>query len=242
MPFVHGKNTAVLFRASDLTAFFNDSSTSRAIETAETTVYGVASGAKTYITGLQDATVSTGGLYDGAANAVDPVLAGALAVQQVNPLLVSPAGLAFGNRAGIFDVIATSYEVTSPVADVCAISAEFQTTGTTDTAVILATGALSATANGTSVDNGAASTTGGTAQVHVTANTRSTTTVLKVQHSSDNTTFVDLATFATVAISGTTSERVAVAPGTSILRYVRAQSTLTAGTGSITPHIAFARS
>lgn len=242
MPFIHGKNTAVLYRASDLTAFFNDSSVSRAVETGETTVYGAASGAKTYIVGLQDATVSLGGLYDGAVNQVDAILAGALIQQQSNPLLVSPAGLAVGNRASMTDCTQTSYEVSSPVADVCTITAEFQTTGATETGIILATGAISATTNGTSVDNLGSSNTGGNAQVHVTANTRSTTSVLKVQHSADNTTWADLVTFATVAIGGTTSERIAVASGTTINRYLRAQSTLTAGTGSITVHIAFARS
>jgi hypothetical protein len=79
------------------------------------------------------------------------------------------------------------------------------------------------------------------AQVHVTVNTRSTTSVVKIAHSADNSTFADLVTFTTVGIGATTSERSLVATGTTVNRYLRAVNTLAAGSGSITYQVSFAR-
>jgi hypothetical protein len=100
--------------------------------------------------------------------------------------------------------------------------------------------AVTATGNGTSRDNGASTSDGGVAQLHVTANTMNNNTVFKVQHSADNSTWADLATFTTVATTVTTSERVTVAAGTTVNRYLRATHTAS-GTGSITFITAFAR-
>ena len=72
-------------------------------------------------------------------------------------------------------------------------------------------------------------------------NTRNGTVTMKIQHSTDNSTFVDLVTFTVVGSTTTTQERIVVAAGTTVNRYLRAQSTVAGTTGSITPIVAFAR-
>ena len=79
MAFKHGKNTGVLVDAANLTAFFNDASASQDVETAETTTFG--NSAKTYIIGLADGTMSLSGMFDGDADAIDDVIAGALGAE-----------------------------------------------------------------------------------------------------------------------------------------------------------------
>ena len=87
------------------------------------------------------------------------------------------------------------------------------------------------------VDNGAATTNGGVAVIHVTSIAGgSPSVVVKIQHSADSLTWSDLLTFTTVA--GLTKERIEVS-GT-VNRYVRCVGTFSSGT-SITPVVAFAR-
>lgn len=242
MAFVHGKNTAVLFKDTNLSAFFNDSSSSRSVETGETTTYGVADGSKTYIVGQNDGTISLGGLFDGSANAVDEVLTTTLGVDGNHPVLVASAGIAIGNRCVIADIEQTSYEVSSPVADVVSISSELQATGGIDSAVLLhALNAESSSTDSASVDHGASTTNGGIAHLHATANTRNGAVTVKIQHSADDVTFADLVTFTNLSTSTTGAERVVVAEGTTVNRYLRAKSTFAGSTGSTTYTVAFAR-
>ncbi|MGH3848414.1 MAG: hypothetical protein ACRDRT_01700, partial [Pseudonocardiaceae bacterium] len=90
--------------------------------------------------------------------------------------------------------------------------------------------------NGTSIDNAAASTTGGVGHLHVSAATAGPH-VIKVQHSVDNSVWADLITFASV--TGATQERVAIA-GT-VNRYTRGNHTPGGGSPSVTFATVFAR-
>lgn len=241
MAFIHGKDAAVIHGANPLTSFLNDGSVSQDIETAETTAFGVAGGAKTYIVGLRDATLSASGLFDGTASAVDEVLTASIGSDTLAPVLFAQSGIAVGNGCYILQAKTTSYEVSAPVGDVVSVSYDAQADGGADDAILLvALAAVTATGNGTAQDNSASTANGGIAQLHVTANTMNNDTVFKVQHSADNSTWADLATFTTVATTVTTSERVLVATGTTVNRYLRAEYTAS-GTGSITFTMAFAR-
>lgn len=240
MSFVHGKNTTVLFGTWNLSTFFNDSTVNRSVEVAETTAYQAGGGAKTYIVGHNDATISVSGMFSAAVGAVDPVLSTALTSDASTPVLTSSQILAIGNRCTIAAVHDTSYEVTSPVADVVSVSAEFQVTGGADSGVVLHDLTAETTStNSTSVDNGAATTNGGIAQLNVIANGRTAASTIKVQHSTDNVTFTDLLIFNAVPASTTVAERVAWT-GT-VNRYIRSQSTLGGSTNSMTYSVAFAR-
>jgi len=240
MAFIHGKNAVILHGIYDLSSFLNDGSVSNMVETAETTVFG--STAKTYITGLKDGTVTASGMFDGVANAVDEILTASIGSDTNAPVSFFPTASTIGNPVKLLLAKTTGYSVSSPVGDVVSVSYDAQADGGIDHGVSLAAlAAIVATTNSTSVDNAASSANGGLAQLHVTANTWSANATIKVQHSSDNSTWADLATFAVVATTVKTSERVAVAAGTTVNRYLRAQNTLSSGTGSITYQVSFAR-
>lgn len=243
MPYRHGKTTKVLINHFDLSSYFQDASFSSSVETAETTTYGVLGGAKTYVVGLEDATISLSGLFDGDANAIDEVLTNLLGSStDVNFTIASDGGMVLGARCISGQSNETKYDLKSPVADVVTASADFQVDAEASRGVILAPlSTVSATGTGTSVDNGAATTNGGIAVLHVPANTRNGTIIVKVQHSSDNSTFTDLATFATVATTTKTSEYLSVAAGTTVNRYLRVSYTVAGTTGSATVAATFGR-
>jgi hypothetical protein len=239
MPYRHGKDTKALVSTYDLSPYLNEITSGMTIDTAETTTFG--SNAKTYVTGLNDGTMSFNGLFDGSADAIAEVFENIINNDLTPVITVGyDGGLAVGRSASLASAKQTTYEVTAPVSDVVSLTGEFQVTGGIRQGVVLAAQeVISATTNGTSVDNTASTTIGATANLHVTANTRSSTTTVKVQHSADNSTWADLITFSTVAITTKTSQTVSVA-GT-VNRYLRAQTTLAAGSGSITLTIAVAR-
>jgi hypothetical protein len=240
MAFIHGKSSQVLHGAHNLGAFLNDASASADVEVAETTSFG--SSAKTYLVGLRDGTVSASGMFDGAAGAVDEVLSASIGSDTLAPVTIGYNGTTLGNRVTILKAKTTSYEVSTPVGDVVAVSYSAQADGGLDQGVSLAAlASISATTTGSSHDNSASSANGGVAQLHVTVNTRDADATIKVQHSADNAVFVDLATFTVVATTVVTSERVIVASGTTVNRYLRAVNTLASGTGSITYQVSFAR-
>ena len=235
--FRHGKKTAVLFNATDMSPYLNEATTTQEIETAETTAFS--DDDKTYIVGLADGTISTSGMFDSSAGASDAVLNGMIQ-QDDNTFTVYPEGVARTNRAVLSNGALTSYEVSSPVADVVAISAEIQADGGLLHGIDL-TGQQIVSASGvtTEVNNGAATTSGALFNLHVTANDRDGATTIKVQHSSDNATYADLVTFTSVSASTTTGETI-TSTGT-VNQYLRAEHTLAGSSGSVTYYVAAAR-
>lgn len=243
MPFVHGRSTGVLINATDFTAYLNESSASGEIDATETTTFG--QGSKTYLVGLADGKVSFSGLFDGGTNAQDQLTAtmraNAISTGVDVVTTYAPEGNVFGKRCTIAQGVLTSYEISGAVADVNEAKYEVQTDGGLDSGLILAAATSVSTAtttNGTAIDNAASSASGATAVLHVTANANAGATTFKVQHSVDNSVWVDLITFTSVTASTTSFQR-GIAAGT-VNRYLRAQAT-TAGAGNITYTIAAAR-
>jgi hypothetical protein len=155
-------------------------------------------------------------------------------------MTVSGDGSALSRRAVLLDTKSTAYEVSSPLTEVVSVSGEAVANGGLDYGVwLVCQTAVSTTLTGTANDNSAASSNGGVAHLHVTANTRDGTTVAKIQGSADNSTFADLVTFTTISTSTVTSERTEVSG--SVARYLRAVVTPAGSTGSLTVSIAFAR-
>jgi hypothetical protein len=231
MPFTHGKGTSVLLNAFDVSAFLNSADQTISVETAETTCFG--SSAKSYVVGLRDGTVSVGGYWDGAANAVDSIMATAIGSDSSSVLSIADEGLTIGNRCLVAQAIDTSYQITGAVGDAVSVSAEFQCEGTGTggsgayRGVVLSTLSSQSGAGPTSltaVDNGAASTNGLIANLHITSNTASLTVI--IQHSTDNVTYTNLVTF--TAAAGVASEH-KITTGT-VNRYLRVQWSGTAGT------------
>lgn len=238
--FRHGRNAKVAVNAYDLSAYFKEAAVKRTMEPVDVTTFS--NNSKVYIPGMMDGGLSFSGFFDGDVLAVDALLAAALQAGTDDLVTFAPEGFAIGRNTYVAQAQETSYDVSAPVADAVAISAEFQSNlGVWSGESLHDLAAESASTNSTSVDNGASTTYGGVAVLHVTANTRSANTTIKVEHSSDNSSFAALATFTVIPTNTTTSQRIAVASGTTVNRYLRASSTLTAGTGSITYTVSFAR-
>lgn len=238
MPFRHGKAAKVLINQFDVSSYLNDGSVSQSIETGETTNYG-SGGVKTYVVGLTDSTLSLSGLWDGAASAIDEIVQAQLGTDP-EVVTFAPEGLTAGRRLITCTPIATSYEVSSPVADVVSISFEAQSSDRLDRGISLSDlTSISATGNGTSQDNTVSTSNGGVGTLHVPVNTRNGATTFLVQHSADNSTWATLVTFTSVGSTTVTSERVAVT-GT-VNRYLRVQYTVAGTTGALTFHASFAR-
>lgn len=135
MAFIHGKNSKFSIDNSsgtpvDISAYCEDVSLSRDIETAETTTFGNSS--KQYIVGLTDATISVSGKFDAAgASTVDSVLSGILGQEASVSFEYVPGGGTIGSSNPGYqgECYLTSYEVSGSVGDVTSFSASFQVTG-----------------------------------------------------------------------------------------------------------------
>lgn len=239
--FRHGKGVAVFIDQYDFSAYFKDLTNSNTVETAETTAFG--DSAKKYIVGLKDGGVTLSGYFESTdSTGTDQYFASVLGSTTNQKVIVAPEGHSNGARASMLISNATSYEVSGAIADVVGANAEFQSTSGVDHGVILSSGsAVTSTGNGTAVDNSASSSNGGVAYLSIPTNTRNGNITIKVQQSADNSTFTDLVTFTTVTSTQKTSERVEVAAGTSVARYLRVSYTVAGSTGSATPTVAFAR-
>lgn len=130
MAFAHGK--AAVFKLDDsggnlrdLSSYLNDVSMPRDIETAETTTFGVSGSAKTYITGLTDATISISGLFDATA---DGYLAGVVGQAATLSFEYGPTGSTASMIKYTGECILTSYEVSASVGDSVQASADLQVT------------------------------------------------------------------------------------------------------------------
>lgn len=225
MAFVHGKNGRLAVDGNALAAYFSSQSFSASVDTPETTVF--TSAAKEFIPGLYSGTVSLDGFFEATANGI--LVNDVLGAVAGNNVTIAPAGFTVGSPTIDCVGLATTYSNTSDVADAVKASVEFQTTGRIDYGNALADLDTSSTtaANGASFDGGAGTASGALAVLQVSSVTGGSVTV-KVQHSTDGSTWSDLATF--TAASSVTSERVVVA-GT-VNRYLRASWTQTASAAS----------
>lgn len=239
MSFRHGKNTAVLVDEWNISAFLNEVSSSQSIETSDITTFG--ENAKSYIVGQNDATISFSGLFDGATDAIAEIFESIIDNDTTAVITIAPdAGIVLGNKAVLAQAKQTSYDISAPVSDVVSLSGEFQVTDGMRGGVIIAANVThDASTDGTAVDGTASSSSGARANLHVTTNTRDEDTVIKVQHSADNSVWADLITFATVGATTVTSET-KTATGT-VNRYLRVITTIAAGTGDITYTVSIAR-
>ena len=240
--FRHGKSTRLLLDQHDISAYFRGTSVNNAADEADSTTYGA--DIKTYVAGLPDFGVSLEGLFDGTEGAIDEILQASVDSDDTNVLTIAPEGLATGRRVWIAVADQVSYDIGSPVTDVVSVAANFRGAGLVRSGYSLHTLAPETiSGNSTSIDNTAASTTGGVGTLHVTANTRDAgSLVVTIEDSADNAAWATIATFATVnAGTANVLADTEIVAGT-VRRYVRALWTVTGGTtGSYTFAVSFAR-
>jgi hypothetical protein len=147
MAFVHGKKAQFALRDvnnvwRDLTSYTSEVTLPAKAGIAETTVFG--RGAKTYIGGLLEGTMTMKGFFDPTVTSgPDVVLSGLLGSQPTTGLTVVgavttqsnygqailfPSGVLTGIGA-IVDVVITDYQISAPVSGVVAFNATFQMSG-----------------------------------------------------------------------------------------------------------------
>ena len=131
MAFAHGKSAVFKLDNSsaalvDYSAYLNDVSLSRSIETAETTTFGVTGSAKSYIVGLSDANFSISGLFDSTA---DATLAGVLGFATPLDFEYGPSGSTGGFVKYTGTCLMTGYNISASVGDAVQATADFQVTG-----------------------------------------------------------------------------------------------------------------
>lgn len=132
-----------------------------------------------------------------------------------------------------------NYQPNADLKGVIAVHAEFKSKGyPLEFGVLLADATITANGNQSSVDNAAGTTAGGVGFLHILDVSSGDAITVKVQHSTDNSSWSDLLTF---ALTGSTvgSERKEVS-GT-VNRYIRASYTVTGSSISFPIAVAFCR-
>lgn len=156
------------------------------------------------------------------------------------PITIGLQGVAIASTVWMMLGNQSSVDFGSTVSGLVESSVSIQPDGPVDWGqVIAAEAAVTADGNGTAVDGGAASSNGGVAHIHSTAFSGLTSNAVTIEHSVDgSTSWATLASFTTTTAVG--YERVEVAAGTTVRRYLRVVDDVT-GTGSHTRLVAFAR-
>lgn len=245
MPFRHGKTTGIAIGGFNASPFFNNFDTGRSLSVHDVTPFE--SEAKQYAAGIQEGSLSLSGFYDSnlAGVGAEELLNTLRELEQDIPVTVAlDGGMVVGRNARICNALHTNYTITAPTQDMVSAKAEFVVDGGARFAKVLnAYAPISGTVvTGAAADYGTtdviAGSANGFATIHPIANTRSAAVQVKIQQSTDNSVWVDHATVNVPA--GSTTGIYAPTTGTN-LRYVRALITPTAGTGSATIVVAFAR-
>jgi hypothetical protein len=227
MAFSHGSKAAIYANGYVLSPWVQSVSSSGLADQADSSTLGNTS--KTYIPGLTDATLTTEGLFDGVALAIDDQLKNILGSATKSNLSYFPASETFGLPAYGMSADMASWDSAAATDAIVSLNTEFQSSvGLERCLCYKVLGQVSGNGNGTSIDYGATSTLfGGVAYLQATQSSGATLTV-KIQDSADNSAWADILTFAGVTALG--SQRVAIT-GT-VRRYTRALWTISAGTGT----------
>jgi len=223
MSFGHGKNIKAYVNGYDLTGYFDSIDQSGSAKTAETTTFGAL--ADTFVAGTKNGTLSAEGFFDGSANAVDAILAAALA--GATNWLWWPQGDVIGGFGYGMSALNTAYAVKGSISAAVRVSASAQSNvGIERVQNLHALAAETAGASGAAQDGATATTAGGSAYLEVTTSNTGGTVV--VEDSADGSTgWATIATFSTISGSAKTAERIAITGN--IKRYTRCTWTI-AGT------------
>jgi hypothetical protein len=244
---VHGKGTGVAIADYDITRWIDQVSTADAIDVHESSCFDAPGHAKEYVQGMWMASATWSGRFGSEIaplKNVNAVFEAILAAEIDVPFTIAPGyGFNPGSVCYMGPALATKLSTSSPITNVIAVSGSIDADGGFRYGVVLSSKAdLTATPTLASVDNGVATATGGAGHLHVDSrSTLNGTLTAVIQHSPDNATWVDLIDFTVVAAATGVGQRIALADGTTIARYVRATITLAGTTGSATVRVALSR-
>lgn len=238
MAFVAGRRAVVLYGKVDLTSYFREYTGTSEVDIPDTTTFGETARRRSVV-GLRNGSMGLSGFFDPVTDGSDEELQAALAAANPTVVTVGKDGIAVGARVDMLSARKTRYSVSAPVDGVVAVAADVVGDGGLEYGKSHhALAAETVTGNSASVDNLASSANGGVGHVHCTAASGTAPTLAAIiQHSTDDSVFVDLINFTQLAVAG--SERKAVT-GT-VNRYTRNRHVI-AGTGpSFTFSDCFAR-
>lgn len=224
-----GIGTQVLLDEFDLSDLFHSATLEQSVDSHDLTTYrnssGVTETAHRRKAGIGDGRWTLQGWWD---DGHDTDLHGLLGAGSVATAVIASTD-AEGDRIRSLLPLQTRYGISDPVGGYVAAEVQIEGDGVSGGVVLTPLTAKTATGQSSSQDESASSTNGGVAVLHVTAASGTTPSItVKIQDSANDSTWADLASFTALAVAG--SERITVAVGTTIDRYVRALWTIT-GTG-----------
>lgn len=220
MAYSHGKDADIYVGGYNLGPFLNSITVAATADTAEVSTFG--DGAKEYIAGLQDSTLSAEGFFSGASGESDAILQAALGVSST---LWSyfPQGDTLGNIGFGVRCINTTYDISTPISDAAKVTVNGQVTGGRERGKSHhALAAETTDTNTATIDNAVSSATGGVSYLHVTA-FDGTDIQITIQHSTDDVTFADLIVHTTVTAANAKERKTTAALTTTVNRYTRGE-------------------
>jgi len=239
MAFISSNQTRIIYGTNSLASVLRTVSPSATVEMLDATTLNDTN--KTFVPGLNDYALNVDGLFDNttSAGSVWANITAAVSATSTVPTSVAPSGFAVGNSVWLLPAKTITYEVSSSVSDLVQFSMSLGAAEQPEIGVSLSDLAVvSATGNGTTVDNTAGTTNGGRANLHITAVSGTTPTLaVIVQHSSNGSTWTTLASF--TSASAATSETITFS-GT-VNRYVRASYTAGGTLPQFTCQVSLAR-
>lgn len=238
MAFKHGDKANLWLGSLDISQYFNNMTVAVSAETAETTTFTAA--AKTFIEGQAAANLDAKGFYDLNNDATATGL-----IQNAGSTVTAfPAGaIAIGDLARLMKAHEVGIVESSPIGGAVLLTVKFVGEGDlTFGQALHVLGADTNTTTGAEKDDAAATTTGWTAHLHVTA-VSGGSWVVKLQDAAVSNTYSDVSGGAFTAATTATSQRLLSASGATLRRYVRYVATRTGGAGgdSITFGLAYSR-
>lgn len=199
---------------------------------------------RSYQQGFKGGMLSAEGLFSADSVNTDDihdVFSAAYVAGSNNVITASFGAITVGDPAVMLNGPQLKYSIDDVVGQLIMVAAEFQASDGMNFGAWLMNAQLNAgTNNGTAVDNAVLTSNGGVLQVHL-QNTSASDVDVKVQHSSNGSSWSDLAGAAVNNLSAAHAAGTAmVAPGTTVNRYLRAVATITGG-NTLLLSAAFAR-
>lgn len=223
------KNITAMVNGVDLGGTFKSLGFEATQNELDSTALGGSS--RTYALGFKEGTLSCEGFWASDttnADEIHDILSGVFDAGTNSVVTVSLGTVAVGGDALMLVGPTIKYGIPINNGELIMATADIRaTSGVNFGKFLMHALQASGTNNGTSVDNSASSSNGGIFHVHL-YNDDATDVDVKVQHSSDNSSWADLAT-----VNNLSSTRdygsAEVAAGTTVNRYLRAVATVTGG-------------
>lgn len=236
---VHANNTTVLYDDKALQAYLKTAAPNSSVAMYDATT--LADSSVVFQPGLRNTQFVLSGLFDeqtGAGTLLEDITS-RLGSSTATATTISPAGFGIGNAAWLLPALTVDYQLSSTVSDLVPFTLTLGAgAGAGLGSCLTDLAALTATGNAASQDNGAGTSNGAVANLHVTDVSGSTPSMtMIIQHSTNNSTWTTLGSFSVASTAGSQTLQIS---GT-VNRYVRASYTISGSTPSFTTLVALSR-